>query len=167
MFSQEIERLNPEDVVYIDESGIDEILYRPYARGPKNTRVYGEKSGKYVSRTTFIAAYNEKRLKAPFRFKGYTNTEVFNCWVQTCLLPDLRAGQTVVMDNASIHKSKRTRELIESAGCRVLFQPPYSPDLNKIEPMWANLKNRIRNYYDQSLSFLENLDSHLCSMSNC
>ncbi|MDC0344804.1 IS630 family transposase [Alphaproteobacteria bacterium] len=164
-FLLEVAKISPDDLIYLDESGIDEILYRPYARSSKKSRVYGERSGKYVARTTLIAAYNEKVFKAPFRFKGYTNTATFNCWVERCLLPDLKPGQTVILDNASIHKSKRTTELIESVGCHVLYQPPYSPDLNKIEPMWANLKNRIRNHYDNSKTFIENLDinfKHMC-----
>jgi len=151
-------------LVYLDESGIDHSLYRKYARGPRNTRIYGEISGKYVSRTTLIAGYVPGGFIAPFRFKGYTNTDVFNLWVERCLIPDLRPGQVVILDNASFHKSKRTVELIEAARCRVLFQPPYSPDLNKIEPMWANIKQRLRSYSDISKSFIDNLDCHFMDM---
>ena len=154
-------------MVYIDESGIDHAQYRQYARSPRNARIYSEISGRYVSRTTLIAGYVPGGFIAPFRFKGYTDTTVFNQWVEACLLPDLKPGQVVVLDNASFHKSKRTVELIESVGCRVLFQPPYSPDLNKIEPMWANIKQRLQSYQDQSKSFLENLDFHLCDMCKC
>ena len=166
-FLQEIANLNPDDIVWADESGIDEILYRSYARGPKKSRIYGEKTGKYVSRTSLIGAYNQHIMKAPFRFQGYTNTAIFNCWVKKCLLPELKPGQTIIIDNASIHKSPKTKELIESVGCKLLYQPPYSPDLNKIEPMWANLKNRLRNYYEPSISFFHNLDAALCEFSNC
>ena len=101
---------------------------------------------------------------APFCFKGHTNTEVFNTWVEEVLLPDLRRGQVVILDNAAFHKSSRTTELIESAGCRVIFLPPYSPDLNKIEPMWANLKQKIRDFYDASLSFNDNIDLQFKAM---
>ena len=66
----------------------------------------------------------------------------------------------MILDNASFHKSKRTVELIEAAGCRVLFQPPYSPDLNKIEPMWANIKQRLKSYSDNAKSFIDNLEYH-------
>jgi len=88
-FTKAITKLDPDDIVYLDECGIDDILYRPYARSPRNTRAYGEKSGKYVPRTTLIAAYNEGGFKVPFYFKGYTNTQVFNCWVESCS-PSLR-----------------------------------------------------------------------------
>jgi len=156
----EISHLNPDDLIYVDESGIDHALSRLYARSLCGTRVYGEVSGKFVSRTTLISAYVKGGFIAPLRFKGYTNTDVFNQWVEKCLVPVLRAGQVVVMDNASFHKSKRTKKLIEAAGCGVLFLPPYSPDFNKIEPMWANLKQRLRTYYDNTISFYENLDLH-------
>jgi transposase len=126
--------------VYVDESGIDHSYYRPYARSPIGSRAYGEISGNRVTRTTLISGYVKGGFIAPFRFKGYTNTQVFNQWVEKCLVPDLRPGQVVIMDNASFHKSPKTRKLIENAKCRLLFQPPYSPDLNKIEPMWANIK---------------------------
>lgn len=151
-------------MVYLDESGIDHSQHREYAKGPRNARIYGEISGKYVSRTTLIAGYVPGGFIAPFRFKGHTNTDVFNLWVERCLIPDLRPGQVVILDNASFHKSKRTVELIEAANCRVLFQPPYSPDLNKIEPMWANIKQRLKSYSDKSKSFIDNLDYHFMDM---
>ncbi len=159
-YLSEISKIKSEDIVYIDESGIDHALHRLYARSPIGERVYGDVSGKFVARTTLIAGYVKGGFIAPLRFRGYTNTLVFNHWVKVCLVPDLKPGQVVVMDNASFHKSKRTTELIEAAGCRVMFLPPYSPDFNKIEPMWANLKQRIRNYYDNTKTFYENLDQN-------
>ncbi len=156
--------IDPDKIVYLDESGIDQVIFRPYARSPRKSRAYGERSGKRFSRTTLIAGYINGGFIAPFRFKGYTNTKVFNHWVEKCLIKDLQPGQVVVLDNASIHKSRKTIDLIESVECRVLFQPPYSPDLNKIEPMWANLKNRLISYYDDTKSFYDNLDLHFKNM---
>lgn len=150
--------------MYLEESGINHSYYREYARSPIGSRVYGDISGNRVARTTLIAGYVKGRFIAPFRFKGYTDTNVFNQWVERCLLPDLRPGQVVVLDNAAFHKSKKTIELIEGAGCRLLVQPPYSPDLNKIEPMWANIKQRLKSYYDDTKTFYENLDYHFKDM---
>jgi transposase len=146
---------------------MDEILYRPYARGPKNARIYADISGKRVARTSVISAYNEGGFKSPLRFRGHTNTTVFNYWVETVLLPDLRPGQVVIMDNATFHKSPKTRALIESVGCLLIYLPPYSPDLNKIEPMWANLKNALKSYQDTQKSFFENLDDRILKMCSC
>jgi transposase len=70
------------------------------------------------------------KLIVPFVFNGTCNTELFNNWVEKFLIKELKAGQVVVLDNASFHKSKKTKELIESVGCKVIFLPPYLPDLN-------------------------------------
>ena len=77
-------------------------------------------------------------------FYGYCNTRLFEAWVEQFLIKELKSGQCVVMDNASFHKSQRTKDLIESVGCKVIFLPPYSPDLNPIEKFWANMKRWIR-----------------------
>jgi transposase len=70
-------------------------------------------------------------------------------WLETCLLPALAPGQVVVMDNATFHKGGRIEQLIQNAGCKVLYLPPYSPDLNKIEQCWSWLKSRIRKQLEQ------------------
>lgn len=82
-------------------------------------------------------------------YDGYTDTEVFTTWVREFLCQELRAGQVVIMDNASFHKSPIIRELIESVGCKLIYLPPYSPDLNPIEHVWANLKTLIRKHKDR------------------
>jgi len=85
-------------------------------------------------------------------FNGSCNTELFNSWVENFLIKELNPGQVVVMDNASYHKSQRTKELIEFVGYHILFLPPYSPDLNPIKKSWANMKrwikNRISNFWE-------------------
>jgi transposase len=73
-------------------------------------------------------------------FNGTCNTNLFETWVEKFLIKELKLGQVVIMDNASFHKSQKTRELIESVGCKIIFLPPYSPDLNPIEKLWANMK---------------------------
>ncbi len=73
-------------------------------------------------------------------FKGSYNTKVFEQWVEQLLIKELKSGQCVVMDNPSFHKSQKTKELIESVDCKIIFLPPYSPNLNPIEKFWANMK---------------------------
>lgn len=156
------------DIVWVDECGLNKDLYRPYARAPRHQRVYDDISGKRISpRISMIAAYCDRSLSAPFRFDGYTDSKVFNLWVETCLVPVLKPGQIVIMDNATFHKSNTTRDLIEDADCHLLFLPPYSPDLNKIEPQWANLKQGIRANLTPDLSLIQKLDQQLISMSRC
>jgi transposase len=145
-FRAEIEQLNSDDVVYVDESGIDPRIIRDYARAPRGKQVISDVCGKREQRTSLIAAWlpQAKKLIAPYAFEGTTDAMRFNGWLEKCLLPALRKGQVVVMDNAPFHKAKRTRELIESAGCRLLYQPEYSPDLNPIEQQWAVIKRKYR-----------------------
>jgi transposase len=112
--------------------------------GIKGKLLAGKKSGKYYKRTNIIAGYVNRNSIAPFVFNGSCNTELFEQWVEQFLIKELKAGQAVVMDNASFHKSGKTKELIESVGCKLIFLPPYSPDLNPIEKFWANMKRWIK-----------------------
>lgn len=94
------------------------------------------------------ALYNQKLL-APFTVVGAYNRTVFAIWLETCLLPTLVTGQVVMMDNATFHQGGQIEELIQSVGCRLLYLPPYSPDLNRIEQYWSWLKTRIRKQLDR------------------
>ena len=82
-------------------------------------------------------------------FNGSCNTELFNNWVEHFLIKELKPGQIVIMDNAAFHRSQKTKDLIESVGCKIIFLPPYSPDLNPIEKFWANMKRWIKNKINQ------------------
>lgn len=79
-------------------------------------------------------------------------------WIEQFLIPVLQPGQVVIMDNASFHKSEKTKNLINSAGCKVLFLPPYSPDLNPIERFWANLNRSIKENIKKFPSLSEAID---------
>jgi transposase len=81
---------------------------------------------------------------APFTFQGGCNADVFNTWLEKVLLPTLPKGTTVIMDNATFHKSIKTKKLIEKFGCHLLFLPTYSPDLNPIEHWWHKIKSILR-----------------------
>ncbi len=87
-----------------------------------------------------------KSIIAPYVFEGYTDAKRFNGWIEKCLIPCLKKGQVVIMDNAAFHKSKKTKELIEAAQCKLIYQPPYSPDLNPIEKQWAVLKREYKKF---------------------
>lgn len=167
-FQEQIAAYERHDLVWVDECGLNKDLYRPYGRCPRQQRLYDDISGKRIApRISMIAAYCNGHLSAPFRFEGYTDTDVFNLWIDTFLLPCLKPGQVVIMDNATFHKSSTTRDLIEDAGCHLLFLPPYSPDLNKIEHQWAILKQGVRANPNPDLSLTQKLDQQLVSMSRC
>jgi transposase InsO family protein len=145
--------------VFVDECGVDRrSVERLYGRAPKGERVHDEMSGQRTERTSIIAGLQAGKPVAPWCFKGYCNTEVILSWVEHALLPSLTAGMTVIWDNASFHKSWEIQQLIESAGCRLLFLPPYSPDLNPIERFWSALKARIRRLLTDALSLDDAID---------
>lgn len=131
----------------------------------KGVRLIDEKLGNRANRKriTIIAGLLKKRIIAPFRFEGYTNTEYFNLWVKKNLLPELKPNQVVIMDNASFHKSQKTRDLIESKGCTLLYLPPYSPDLNPIEKMWGSMKKMYRNHKHKYENKYTLIDLLLCN----
>lgn len=91
-----------------------------------------------------IAALNKRELQAPMTFEGYCNTQVVEAWIEEGLVPLLKPGQTVILDNARFHKSRKIEQMVADVGCTLLYLPPYSPDLNDIEPAWFPVKNKIR-----------------------
>ena len=147
------------NLVYIDESGIEQSICKDRGWGLKNKNLIGKKSGKYYERTNIIAGYVAQNTIAPLLFYGSCNTEFFEIWVEKCLIKELIPGQYVILDNASFHKSRKTVELIESVGCFVIFLPPYSPDLNPIEKFWANMKRWIKQNIVQFNSLYEALSA--------
>jgi transposase len=132
----------------MDESGIDMNIVKERGWGPKSELLQGKKSGKYYERMNIIAGLNMNKPLAPMLFNGTCDTRLFEKWTEEFLIKELRPGQYVIMDNASFHKSQRTKELIESVGCKLIFLPPYSPDFNPIEKFWANMKRWIKSKID-------------------
>ncbi len=130
--------------VYVDESGMDSRSDYEYGWSKRGQKFEALKSGKRTGRINMIAAYCQKQLFASFTVDGSCNRTVFETWLLRCLIPALQPGQVVIMDNATFNKGGRIQDLIESVGCHLLYLPPYSPDLNRIEKCWAWLKSRIR-----------------------
>ena len=100
-------------------------------------------SGRKFERCSIVAGKCGSEVLAPFGYYGTCNSKLFLKWIKEMLIPNLKKNQIVIIDNASIHKSPKIREAIEKAGCRLVYQPPYSPDLNPIEHFWALLKKKI------------------------
>ena len=120
-----------------------------YGYSPQGQRLYALKSGCTTGRVNMIAAWCNQQLLAPFTIEGACNRVVFETWLETCLIPNLKPGQKLVIDNATFHKGGRIESLVKAAGCEVWYLPPYSPDLNKIERCWSWLKSRIRKQIDK------------------
>ena len=148
----------------MDEAGIDNRSDYPYGYGPKGERVYALKDGKRTERISWIAALNLERVIAPITFEGSCNRDLLETWLKEVLLPQLKAGDVLVMDNASFHKGQTIEELVSEAGCEIWYLPPYSPDLNKIERWWFVLKNWMKQRWDEFETFRECVDS---AFKNC
>jgi transposase len=144
LFVREVARLAPARVYYLDECGVDHRLHREYGRAPRGERLYQTVPGRRQGRTSVIAACQGGKLVAPLTFAGMCNTEVVDAYFAGVLLPALPRGSVIVLDNARFHQSPRTAQLVRDAGCELLFLPPYSPDLNPIEHLWAAVKARLR-----------------------
>lgn len=150
VFLEQIRQYPKEALVFVDESGIDSYLYVPYAWSKRGEKVFGEIAGKRFARDSFIAAKCQSNILAPLCFQ--------DLWIEQFLVPELKPGKVVILDNASFHKSEKTRTLIEQAGCKLLFLPPYSPDLNPIEKFWAWFKKKVRSVINQFKTLGEAID---------
>jgi putative transposase len=115
------------------------------------TRLYGWAPHGHWTTATFLAALRNDRIEAPCLFDGPINGERFLAYVEQFLVPTLKPGDIVVLDNLGSHKGKAIRRAIRDAGARLLFLPKYSPDLNPIEQVFAKLKALVRKAAPRSL----------------
>lgn len=140
-----------EMLVYVDECGIEQYLYREYAYSPFGEKVFAKISGKKFKRTNIVAGLCQNDWVAPMEYSSNTDSVLFEFWFANCLLNEIKPGSVIVLDNATFHKKSALPTLAQKKDCRVLFLPPYSPDLNPIEKKWAWLKKRLRKllpYFD-------------------
>ena len=130
--------------VFIDESGAKTNMTRLYGRSFGGDRVRDAVPHGPWSTTTMIAAVGTTGPRAPFVFEGAMDTEMFRAYVKHILVPELKPGDIVIMDNLSCHKDTLSREMLQQAGAQVWYLPAYSPDLNPIEKMWSKIKACLR-----------------------
>jgi transposase len=139
----------------VDESGANLALAPRYGWAPRGERAWGKAPTNRGKNTTLLAAMTPEGLLASLRVEGAANTEVFLTYLDKVLCPALRPGQTVVMDNLSVHKATAVRGRIEARGCRLLFLPRYSPDFNPIEGAFSKLKAFLRRAQARTREALE------------
>ena len=137
-------RLDPRRLVFIDETWIKTNMAPLYGWGVKGRRLRGFAPHGHWRTLTFVGALRADCLTAPCVFDGPINGQCFKAYVEQQLVPTLRPGDIVVMDNLGSHKSAQIRQLIKAAGARLWFLPPYSPDLNPIEQAFAKIKHWMR-----------------------
>ncbi len=139
----------------MDESGATTQMTRNYGRAPRGERVREATPQSHWQTLTILAALTTRGLQAPMTIPEPTDGDVFLAYVEQVLCPWLRPGQVVIMDNLSAHKVTGVREQIEAAGARLLYLPPYSPDLNPIEPAWSKVKQILRSLKARTAEALE------------
>ena len=129
---------------FIDESGTNLGFTRHFGRARPGQRIVEGTPGNSGPHYTLIAALSTCGVEAPWMLEGAMDGTAFEVYVEQVLVPTLHPGDIVIMDNLSIHKAPRIRTLIESAGARLEFLPPYSPDFNPIELCWSKVKTALR-----------------------
>jgi transposase len=141
-------------LVFIDETGTATDMARLYGRGHRGKRVIGKVPYGHWKTTTFVAALRNHAVTAPFVIDKPMNGTIFRTYVERCLAPTLRSGDIVVMDNLAAHKVEGVRQTIEATGAKLLYLPPYSPDLNPIELFFAKLNALLRKAAERSVPAL-------------
>jgi transposase len=143
-YARQLKRVPEGRRIYIDEIGTTTGMTRLRGRAPPGERVVEAVPVGCWQSTTLVGALGRDGPTAALAFDGATDALAFESFVRQTLCPTLRAGDTVIMDRLGAHRGAAVRALIEAVGARLLYLPPYSPDLNPIEEMWSKVKQRLR-----------------------
>lgn len=146
--------LDPARLVFIDETWASTNMARTRGRAPRGQRLRASVPHGHWKTTTFVAGIRQDGIVAPFVLDGPINRDAFETSVARVLVPELRPGDVVIMDNLSSHKGPRVREMIEAAGSSLRYLPPYSPDFNPIENAFAKLKALLRKAAERTVGAL-------------
>ena len=146
--------LDPARLVFLDETGTSTNMARTRGRSRRGERIIGRVPHGHWKITTFLAGLRCNEITAPFVIDGPMDGEVFRAYVRHCLVPTLKSGDIVILDNLKPHKVAGVREMIEAAGASLRYLPPYSPDLNPIELLFAKLKALLRKAAERSIADL-------------
>jgi transposase len=147
-------RLDPKRLVFIDETGTSTNMTRLRGRCRRGRRLIGKVPHGHWKITTFVAGLRHHAITAPMVIDWAMNGETFQAYLEQVLVPTLREGDIVVMDNLPAHKVAGVQTIIEAAGAELRYLPPYSPDLNPIEMAFAKLKAHLRKAKERSLPAL-------------
>ena len=148
-------QLDPAHLVFLDETAATTKLARRGGRAPRGPRCRAAIPHGHWKTTTLVCGLRVGGLTAPMLLDGPLDGATFSAYVQALLVPTLRAGDLVVLDNLPAHKVRAARAAIEQAGARLVFLPPYSPDFNPIEQAFAKLKALLRQAAARTVADLE------------
>jgi len=150
-----VKEIEPERLVFLDESGATTEMTRRYGRAPSGERLREATPAGHWSTLTLLGAMSQKGMLASMTVESPTDGDVFLAYLDEVLCPRLSPGQVVVMDNLATHKVAGVRQRIEAAGATLLYLPPYSPDFNPIEKAWSKIKQRLRSVKSRTVEVLE------------
>lgn len=136
--------VDPRNLVFVDETGMHLGFTRLFGRSPQGERLHDTEPGNLGQNISLIGGMSIDGLIATMSIRGSVNTDVFLFYVQEILIPQLWAGAVVLMDNLPVHHAEVIRQAIVAVGAKVVFLPPYSPDLSPIELCWSKLKQLLR-----------------------
>ena len=148
------QKLDPKKLVFIDETGTAANMARVRGRCRRGARLIGRVPHGHWKTTTLVAGLRIDTVTAPFVIDRAMNGRIFRTYVERCLVPTLAPGDIVIMDNLAAHKVAGVRQAIEAAGAVLLYLPPYSPDLNPIEQLFAKLKALLRKAAERTIQAL-------------
>ena len=148
-------RIDPEKLIFLDESGIATEMTRRYGRARRGQRVREGVPAGHWRTLSVVGAIRRSGWVAAMSIEAATDGEIFLAYLERVLGPQLQPGDVVVMDNLSAHKVCGVRQAIEARGAELLYLPPYSPDFNPIEPCWSQLKQRLCAAQARTLPALE------------
>lgn len=143
-FWEEIRDIRAEDLIFLDESGVNLAMVRLYARAIKGKRARGERPQKRGRNISIVTALSLEKVIASSNIYGAVDGVTFEAFIVTQLVPKLWKGACVIMDNAKIHLGEMVREAIENAGATLTFLSPYSPEFSPIENFWSKVKSILR-----------------------
>ena len=153
-----------ERLAFIDETSVKTNMAKTTGWAPCGQRLVDHAPFGHWRTQTFIGALRHDRLDAPWVIDGAMNAELFDLYIETQLVPTLRDGDVVILDNLSSHKSPDAAEILRSVGAWFLFLPPYSPDLNPIEMAFSKLKALIRKAAARTSDELWEAVGHVCNL---
>jgi transposase len=145
---------------FVDEAGVNLAMTRLYGRAPRGTRVIGSVPRNYGTNVTLLGTLGVQGLQAVMTVEGATDADVFRAYVKRVLGPTLRPGDIVVMDNLRAHKAVGVQQALARRGARLLYLPPYSPDLSPIEPCWSKVKTALRKAKARTRDTLDTAITH-------
>ena len=152
--------------MFVDESSTNVALTPRYGRAPKGERARGKAPRNWGKNVTLISSITLEGMGASISIEGSSDTESFSLYMRNVLVPHLKSGQIVLMDNLSVHKGKWVRDLIEGKGCQLWLLPSYSTDLNPIEEAFSKVKTLLRKAKARTLDgLLEATAEALCAIS--